>query len=549
MDRPLSAPPGWGNPPDNDAARLALKYFRALPHTLGELARSRKTLGDTWMDWEDRLTRILYGTLREDGRRRYEIVYIEMPKKTGKSHWAAGAAGHGLLVDREFGAQVFSAAYNQKQAKVVWRIFKDMVQLAPWLRKRLEVRDYVNTISCPALSATFQPLTKQSLGQHGFNPHLAIFDELHTQQRRDQYDAVKESMGARRQPLLLSITNAGSDRESLCYEIRKYAMQVNDGVIEDPNFLGLIFGAEEDDDWTDPEVWKRANPGIGVTVRLEKIEQGCREAQQLPSAQNSFRRWQLSQWTRTAERWIDMALWDRARREYAEEDLIGRTCYGGLDLGAVEDLTAWLKAFPDPDNPELVRLVCHAWCAESRLKDASNPYAEQYAAWARAGWLHVCEGAVIDYADVRTQILEDLERYELVDMGVDTQFQGHQLMVELAEDHGITVAGMRTTYSQMTAPCDEFERRLMMDPPKIVHDGNPVLAWAVSNTALRNPDPDRKRPVRDTKEAKIDPVVAALMALDRSMRHEDEGGSVYDHRGVRVLGADESDEETETVEA
>lgn len=553
IDAPLSAPPGWDDPPPAEGPALrAREFLRRIPHTKGELAAQRLTLGDSWLPWQEKLTRHLFGTLDEYGRRRYTTVYVEMPKKTGKSTYSAALALYLLAMDDEYGGEVYSAAYNEKQAKVVWNIAREMVDkfdprlpvgrdgqpVRLFLGREIDTRKaYQNMIECPRLGATYEPLSKGERGKHGFNPSAVIFDELHEQPDRAMFDTIRDSMGARAQPLLFCITNAGVDRESVCYMQREYAMRVNAGEIDDPTFLGLIYGAPEDADWTEPEVWRKAHPGLGVTVPESKVATLCEQAKAQPTAQNTFKRWQLSIWTQQVTRWIDPARWDAARERIDWSDMEGARCYGGLDIGSVSDLTAWVIAFPDADDPELVRLKCVAWCPEEQLWDRKNIYREQYQAWQRDGWLKTTPGKVIDHTAVKRQIVEDAETFGLVDMWVDTAFNSHQLVVELGRDHDIACAGGRTTYQQMTAPCDEFERRLLLDPPKLRHDGNPVLAWAVANVALKSPDPDRKRPVKDTESAKIDPVIAVLGALDRCMRHEEpEGGpSKYETEDLLVL--------------
>lgn len=499
-----------------------------MPLTVGEAAAKRETLGDHWMEWEDYLTRHLFGRRGEDGRRLYRTIYFEMAKKAGKSHYAAALGLYMLGGTGEYGAQIFSAGYNQKQAKVTWGIALDMLKIQPALQSRFEEKAYRNQVLCPKLNGVWEPLTKQDLGQHGFNPYVVLFDELHTQQGREMWDAIKRSMGARDEPLLFAITNAGYDRSSLCWSMREYALAVNAGDIDDPSFLGVIYGADEEtEDWAEPETWKKANPGLGVTVRTDYVAKECEEAKAQPSAQNSFKRWHLSVWTQQDTRWLRAEDWSACRDDFTEDGLHGELCYGGLDLGSVEDLTAWVKVFPDPTT-DLVRVTCHAWCAASTLDVRSNPYREHYRAWVRQGWLTATPGQVIDYGAVQATIMDDHERFNLAEVAIDKAFQGNQMMVALGEDEGMLVVGMRTTYNQMTAPCDDFERRIRSDPPKILHDGNPVLAWSVNNVALRQPDPDRKRPVKDTDDAKIDPVVALLMALDRAARNEGRGRSRYE---------------------
>lgn len=466
-----------------------------------------------------------------------------MPKKTGKSHYAAGVSLAGLVLDEEEGAEVYSAAYDQGQAKVVWDLATDMIERDALtadplgLSGLLEVVKYRSTINAPAILGEYSPVSREVRSKHGWNPSVAVYDEFHAVPNREMYDTLKDSMGARLEPLLFIITNAGVDRASICYELREYALAVNAGRVVDPTFLGVIYGAEPDDDWTDPAVWERVHPGIPVTVPVDRVAQACEQAKAQPSAVNSFKRWYLSLWTQQVTKWLDSDMWDAACDDVDWDAYAGRRCFGGLDLGAVSDLTAWALAFPAPEDAETVTLLCRAWCPEARLTDPSNPYRDVYQGWANDGWLLTTPGRVTDYGMVREQILEDADTYGLVDMAMDRKFQGNQLAMELATDHGLTVAGMGTGMVSMTSPCDEFERRLLIEPAKVRHDGNPVLSWAVGNVALKlGNDGKSKMPVKDAEQAKIDPVVAALMALDRAMRHEGEdAGSAYESKELLVL--------------
>lgn len=533
VDEPLSAPSDWDDPPDNRAAQKALDFIKACPHTKGKLASEKKTLGDTWLPWEEKLTRHVFGTLDADGYRQYETVYVEMPKKSGKSHYAAAVMLFLLIADEEYGGELYSAAYKKDQAKVVWSIALSMAKRAPWIRKRVDLsKTWKNQILCPRLEASYQPITRKAVGQHGFNPSAVAFDELHTQPDRDLWDTIDDSVGARREPLLFAITNSGHDRQSICYKQREYAMALNQGNFEDPSYLGVVYGADpEEDDLWDPETWKRANPGLGTTVRMDWMKGKAEQAQRQPSKQNAWERWQLGIWTKQKTRWIAPEDWEECERDYDEKDRLGESCYGGLDLGVVHDLSAWVLLFQDPDDPELVRPICRTLCPEARLEDPENPYREVYQAWARDDWLTVTPGKTVDYPEVRRLVVEDAARFGMTDMAMD-RYQGIQLSKQLEEEHGLTVAGMGQGYSSMSAPCSTFERRLLGDPPKIEHRGNPVLTWAVQNVALKTrSEGDKKMPTKDNEDAIIDPVVALLMALDRAMRHEDDTNqSVYTER-------------------
>lgn len=542
-DEPLSAPPNWHDPPDNERARDALRFIQGCPHTKGQLRTDRKALGDTWLPWQERLTRHLFGTLTSDGLRAFTTAYVEMPKKSGKSSWMAAVMLYLLGPATKPGAELYSAAYDHGQAMVVWQIARQMCKIAGWDTEHVSVRDYQGSweIENPKMDSQYEPLTRKAASKHGINPFAVAFDELHTQPDRSLWDTLEGSMGAWSEPLLIAITNSGHDRQSICYHQREYAIGNNERGY-DASHLGVIYGLSEDHEGVGAEdEWRRANPGVPVTVSLESVARKAAKAERQPSALDSFCRWQLGQWTRTASRWIDPAVWDDCEEDYQPADLIGQECYGGLDLGQVRDLTAWLLLFRDPHNDQLVRPVCRVWCPEARLTDEENPYREVYQAWERQGWLEVVRGRSINPGEIRPYILDDAHTYGMTDMAMD-RYQGIQLSQELEADLGEgRVAGMGQGYSSMTGPCTEFERRLLAEPPLIRHRGHPVLTWAVQNVALKQTrDGDKRMPTKDSEDAIIDPVVALLMALDRTMRHEDytdTGPSVYVQRAEASEGS------------
>lgn len=573
----ISLPPNWDDPPGSEwpaeewqpeldrypdldldhPADRALWFFQMLPHTKGEWANKDLRLGDSWAKypkttrWQRRLLRHVFGDVDEDGRRNIRETYVEIPKGAGKTFLAAGVGLYLTFLDGpgfgegEQGAEVYSAALKKEQAMRAWDQARQMVRRMPPLNRRADIKNYRGNrrIGFPETNSYYEPLPRDAEGQQGINPHGVIFDELHTQPDSKTWDNFVDSMGKRREPLLFAITTAGYDRESVCYNEREYTRKVNEGTIEDEGRFGVIFAADEDDDWTDPEVWHKANPNLGVSVSVESMQRSCSKAQEMPSRKNQFKRKRLNIWTRQETKWIETGTWRRAQRDYNEHDLKGRPCFGGVDYGKTDDLTAWVLAFPEPDDPQTVKVLCRAWCPEERLHADDNIYSESYINWKERGWLKTVPGEVMDYRPVKQKIVEDTQTFDLIDLAVDRHFQGHQQMIELQEDEGISVVSMRTTYTDMTSPCDEFERRLRHadrngnPDPQIIHNGNPVLEWAVSNAALKQPDEDRKRPVKDSKHAKIDPLVALLMALDRAMRKEETMEQQTDYSdGLLVLG-------------
>lgn len=506
-------------------ANLAVKFIQSLKHVKGRWAGRPFKL----LPWQEKIVRDLFGTLRPDGKRQYRTAYIEVPRKAGKSSLSAAIALL-LLFEGEKGAEVYSAAGDRDQASIVFETAKQM--LLTNLELSQAAKAYRRSIVVPALGASYKVLSADAPTKHGLNAHGIVFDELHVQKNRELWDTLTTSTGAREQPLTVAITTAGYDRNSICWEMHEYACKVRDGVISDPTFYATIFAADETDDWTKPETWHRANPSLGVTVQEDFYAQEVKKALEMPSYENTVRRLYLNQWVQQQSRWISLQLWDENAGIVNEEELRGRTCYGGLDLSSVSDITAWVMVFPHDDDPETIDVLCRFWVPEAQLNNTQNRYRDQYRVWAKQGYLKVTPGDAIDYSFIKAQILEDAQKFRLVDLNIDRLFQAHQIGMELQEE-GLTVVGMGQGFTSMAVPMKEFERRLLAR--KIRHGGHPVLRWMADNVAVKQDPAGNLKPDKANSQGKIDGVVALVMALDRAMRHEQPQRSVYEDRGILTI--------------
>jgi phage terminase large subunit-like protein len=515
---------------DRAAAEHVVQFFGFLRHSKGEWAGKPFELEP----WQQFLLWVLFGWKRADGLRRFRTAYIELPRKQGKSALASGIGLYLMVADGEPGAEIYSAARKRDQAKLVWGEAARMVRASPALSRMVREWRASSTLAVEATASKFVPLGADADTMDGLNVHGAIIDELHAHPTSAVVDVLETATGARRQPLIFEITTAGYDRQSICWQHHEYSRQVLEGSIVDDSWFAFIAAADEADyeRWDDPAVWARANPNLNVSVKLDDLQRKAEKARHMPSAQNAFMRLHLNIWTQQSDRFIDLALWDANNLGVvADEALSGRNCYGGLDLSAVSDLTAWVMVWPREDDPETIDVLARFWCPEARLTAEDNRYRDQYQAWARDGWLEVTPGNAVDYAFVKRRVLADASRYQLVDLNVDRLFQGYQLSQELL-DEGLQVFGMGQGYYGMAAPMREFERRLLAK--KINHQGNPVLRWMANNLAVRQDPAGNLKPDKAESQGKIDGLVALLMALDRAMRHGDER-SVYEERGILVL--------------
>lgn len=292
---------------DEAAAQRACDFFRLkCRHSIGPFAGKPFVL-EKWQS--DQLVRPIFGWKRKgDGARKIRTVYLEVPRKNGKSTLAAGLANYLLFADKELGAQVYSAAADTDQASICFTEARRMVEADAQLFALAKI--FKKAITVPETNSVYKVLSADAFTKHGLNAHGIIFDELHAQPNRDLWDVLVTSTGSRRQPLTIAITTAGYDRNSICWELHDYAIKVRDGIVEDTSFLPLIFAADEDDDWKSPETWKKANPNLGVSVSLDYFERECKKAQNVPAYENTFKRLHLNIWTEQDVRWMPMDLWD-----------------------------------------------------------------------------------------------------------------------------------------------------------------------------------------------------------------------------------------------
>lgn len=513
---------------DERAASVACNFFeKLLVHSKGEWAGKPFEL----QPWQrNDIIRPLFGwKRRSDGTRRYRRAYIEVARKNGKSTIAAGIANLLLFADGEPGAEVYSAAADRDQASIVFTEARSMVESSPALSERAQV--YKRSIVVPATRSSYRVLSADAYTKHGLNAHGIVFDELHAQPNRDLWDVLTTSTGARRQPLIVAITTAGFDRNSICWEQHEYARQVLTGIIEDPSFFPYIAAAEESDDWLDEAVWSKANPGLGVTVKVDYLRNEARRAQHSPAYQNTFRRLHLNQWTQQETRWLDMEAWDACGEPVDARLLAGQPCFGGLDLASSSDIASFVLCFPAEEGEE-ERFVWlpHFWIPAENLVERVRKDRVPYDAWSRQGLITVTEGNVIDYGYIVRDIEALAEKYNIREIAFDRwgAFQVSQAL----EGAGLTMVGFGQGFASMSPPTKEL-LRVVLDG-KLRHGGNPVLRWMADNMIVTTDPAGNVKPNKAKSREKIDGIVAGVMALDRAIRNG-AAGSVYEERGILML--------------
>jgi phage terminase large subunit-like protein len=518
---------------DDAAAEAAIEFFpRYLRHSKGAFAGKPFKL-DAWQAKE--VIGPFFGWKRKDnGLRRYRTCYLRVPRKNGKSTLCSGVSILALVGEAERGAEVYCAATDKRQASIVFNEAKQMIMASPELMKYCE--GFKNAIYCSATNGRIEALSAEAKTKDGLNTFCLIIDEMHAHQNRDLYDVLHTSQGAWQQPIEFIATTSGKNRNSFGYEMDEYALKVRDGVIEDEEFLPVIYGASADDDWRSEETWRKANPGYGVSLQPDYMRRQARQAEEMLAYQNTFRQLHLNVWTDAASKAIDADLWTENTGEIGwqelERELEGRPCHVGLDLSSTTDLTAMVLVVPpEKENGDwyvLPRFFVPADNIDKRARRDRVPYSH----WRDDGAMIATEGNVIDYRAIREQLAADADQFRITSIGYDP-WNATQLALEL-QDQGFPMFEFRQGFASMAYPTREFFR--LLEARKILHGGHPVLKWCASNMSVQTDAAGNVKPDKQRSTDRIDGVVAEIIAIGRATAIDSGlGKSVYEERGIRII--------------
>jgi phage terminase large subunit-like protein len=523
---------------DHLAAQRALDFFGFLRHSKGEWGGQAFVLEP----WQQFIVWVIFGWKRTDGLRRFRTTYVEVARKNGKSTLLAGIGLYLFFADGEPGAEVYCAATKKDQARIVFAEAVRMRDKSPALVKRIaKFRDNLNVI---ATSSKFEPLGSDEDTLDGLNIHAALVDELHAHKTRLLWDVLDTATSARRQPLMFAITTAGFDKQTICGKQHEYAEKVLEGIVEDDTFFAFIATLDAGDDWADEENWPKANPNLNVSVKIDDLRRKAARAKQEPSALNSFLRLHLDVWTEQDTRWMPMEKWNqcvgydlkgrdaKTLRAEIESALEGRRCIIGLDLSARIDITAVLALFPPTETDPRWTLLPYFYVPEEKVAERVSHDRVPYDVWIREGFLYATEGNIVDYDIVKAKIESLRSRYEVGEIAFDP-WNATQIAVDLGKA-GATVVEFRQGFASMSEPTKHLMSLVLTK--KLAHLGNPVLRWMASNLVVKQDEAGNLKPNKDKSTEKIDGIVAAIMAIGRAIsKPPDEGGSVYETRGVMTL--------------
>ena len=506
---------------DKAKADRAVRFVEMLPHTKGEWEGQPFWL----LPWQERIIRDIFGIVKEDGMRQFRTAYIEIAKKQGKSELAAAITLYLLYADNEPSAEVFSAAADRAQASIVYDVAKRMVEMTPALLKRSKIMAATKRIVNYRNAGYYQVVSADVANKHGYSISGLCFDEIHNQPNRQLWDVLTKGSGdARRQALHVAITTAGTDRNSICYELHCKAQDILTGRRIDPTFYPVVYSLPDDADWTSEENWRSVNPSLGYTVPMERMREAFNQAQENPAEENVFRQLRLCQWVGSAVAWVPEHIYDKGDIPVDEEALKGRECYAGLDLSSTSDITAFVMVFPPQVKGDKYIILPHFWLPRETLEYRVKRDRVPYDVWERQGLFHITEGNVVDYNFVRKTINELGTQYHIMEIGVD-RWNATQLITDLDGD-GFTMVPIGMGFKDMSPGMKELYKLLLEG--KVIHGGNPVLRWMAGNVVAEIDAAENIKPSKKKSTEKIDGIVALIMGIDRAIRHEKQEGSVYD---------------------
>ncbi|MFF7290676.1 terminase large subunit [Streptomyces griseorubiginosus] len=519
-----------------DAERVdrVLRAFEQLRHTQGALA-GQPLRPDPWqvayilapifgwVQWDDDAD-MYVRIIRE--------VYVDVPRKNGKTTLAGGIALYLMAADNEPGAQVITAAVTKEQAGLLFKPVKAIVEKSPALKRVMQ--PLAGVILHPKSDSYFKPVSSLAGAQHGLNLHGGIVDELHEHKSPELVETIESGTGSRRQPLIFIITTADAgNRQSVYARKRERIEQLARGAFAAPAVYGVVFAAERGDDPFDEATWKKANPGYGISPTRAYLRTAADKAKQSPAELASFLRLHCGVRTKQTTKFLTLESWTANGALIDEDKLREREAYGGLDLGAVSDLNALCWLFPD-DRDGSVDLVVRFWTPEENIQDLDRRTAGNASVWVREGWLKTTPGNVTDYSVIGDQIRKDLDTFDVKSLGFD-RWSSTPLTNDL-EGERAPMVGVGQGYKSMSPALKAVQRLLLQGQrqvreggrPMLRHDGNPVMAWMVDNLAVAIDTAGNVKPDKSHGGDKIDGVSALCDAMSEVLARPPKRVSAYE---------------------
>lgn len=497
---------------DADKAEKFCKFAELLPHIKGKWARvdPKKPQANKirLQPWQCFAGLSLFGWVhKRSGRRRFRKASIYLPRKNGKSTFAA-AIGHWMAwLDGEVGAEVYSGATTEKQAWEVFGPARLMALREPAMTEGLGISVNAQSLLRESDASKFEPVIGKP--GDGASPHCSITDEYHEHATSEQFDTMLTGMGAREQPLALIISTSGDNLAGPCYDDWLTCKKILERVVEDETHFALLYTVDDDDDWTSELALRKANPNYEVSVSGEFLQQQQRDAINNARKQGTFKTKHLNIWVQARDAYINLQRWAECFDPALTLDRMkGRGgCYLGLDLASKIDLAALELLFPHDDGT--FSRFGKYYLPDETVQEPEN---QHYRTWAREGWLTVTDGNIIDFGRIFDDIIEILSTFGIIELVYDPA-QATKLITELQEE-GITCVELRPTVLNYSEPMKLIEAHIKNRTLR--HNGDPVATWSMSNVVAKADAKDNVYPRKERPEKKIDPFVALCAAMARA---------------------------------
>ena len=505
---------------------ISLKYvnfIEKLEFTQGKWAGQPFYL----QDWQAFFISLMFGWVRKDnGLRRFKQVTLNVPKKNGKTELGAAIALACSFLDKDQRGQIFMAATTQDQAAICFEAGKSIVKRIPNLASRFTIRQH--RLICKKNETYIRYISSEADATEGKGASVVIFDEEHLQVTNELRDNLKSGMGAREQPLFISISTAGTDKNGPYFQHLKTCKKILDGILQDDSHLILIYSAPEKKklDWENPEVWKIANPNWGVSVLEDNFIVDFTEAKNEPSKQPNFITKKLNIWADSAKTWIDAKKWDNLGSEKRIEDYYGKEAYIGLDLGSTGDFSAMAIMIPNEDRTKMtlfMKFYIPSDMAEKRTRaDQIN-----FMQWAREGWIILTEGDATDYNVIKEDLVKYCSLFQYKPIAYDKALAS-MFMVQLMNDYQIQVEAYSQSVGSVTGPTKQFYEWIMNGT--IQHDNNPVMAWMISNVEVYQDDANGNYKIHKGKSKnKVDGPCAVVNSIGRMLEEWKDNPNIYNY--------------------
>ena len=512
------------------AGAKVCKFIESLPHTKGKWAAKGQRL--TLEPWQVFMVMCLFGWMRKaNGLRRFRRAMLLVPRKNGKSALAAGIGLYMLCADGEHGAEVYSGATTEKQAWEVFRPAKLMAQKTPALLAHFGLTPNAKNLHILANGSRFEPIIGDP--GDGASPSCAIVDEYHEHQTDALFSTMETGMGAREQPLMLVITTAGDNIAGPCYAMQQEAQAALEGTRQDDELFALIYGIDEEDDWTDPDVVRKANPNFGISVFEEFLLGQQMAAMGSPRKAGAFKTKHLNVWVQARNAYFNVLRYQDAGDETLTLDSFeGQECIIGIDLAEKTDLTAVELLFRHRDG--YARFGFY-YLPEETIERPEN---EHFRRWRDQGLLIQTDGGVTDDREIRDDILEFCARFKVREVAFDP-LHSRQMAVELMEQ-GVTCLDFANRPTLMNEPMRKMDA--LITDGKLYHGvakgAQDPFAWMLGNVVNRSRAGDIHSPAKERGENKIDGPVACMMALGRWLLDEtpEEAVSPWDDPEFSLVG-------------